>query len=103
MEPLSLLDIIDFMEIPVTCGSNDMALPIVVRVVSHDIYYIGNVFERSLLSHSLMMGSIGVVVQLPAGIQEDHMGLFGIGVDECRHIEEGRREGLNRDGRNLSS
>src|SRR5450755_439291 len=99
MDPLSQLAIIDFMEIPVFRGSNDVASRIVVRVISRDIYYMGNVCERSLLSKSLMMGSIGVVVQLLAGIQDDHMSIVGIGVDEGRHIDEfsGKREGRNLD------
>src|SRR5260370_19034098 len=64
--PLSQAPIIDFMEIPVTRGSNDMARCIVGRIVGCDIYHIGKADQRGLSKY--LLRSVGVVVQLPAGL-----------------------------------
>src|SRR5207253_7061578 len=99
--PLSQAPIVDFMEIPVTRGSNDMARCIVGRVVGCDIYHIGKADQRGQSKY--LLRSVGVVVQLPAGMQHDYMAITGIGGEERCHIDERRREGRHEVGRNWSS
>src|SRR5436853_5814397 len=89
------------MEIPITRGSNDMSRCIVGRVVACDIYHTGKADQWGLSKY--LLRSVGVVVQLPAGMQHDNMAITGIGGEERCHIDEGRREGHHEVGRNRSS